>query len=211
MKKILKINLLLVFLLTLSLQVLANPLGQGDVDLQTINNRMKRANFLDRDLRRDKRTYLKGQSEPFTGTLELKVGDYVEYTEVYQDGLLQGDKTWYDEKGNIMMIETYDRGKLNGEQITYYPSAKVRSVVKYRQGIISGVEWHDRDGDLLFKEVYDNGTGRWVNYYDNGQLYEEGQFLGGSRNGEWRIYDMKGNLIEKRIYRKGRIASQLWM
>lgn len=211
MKKILRINLLFVFLLTLSLQILANPLGQGDVDLQTINNRMKRANFLDRDLRRDKRTYLKGQSEPFTGTLELKVGDYIEYTEVYQDGLLQGDKTWYDEKGNIMMIETYERGKLNGEQITYYPSAKVRSVVKYRQGVISGVEWHDRDGDLLFKEAYDNGTGRWVNYYDNGQLYEEGQFLGGARNGEWRIYDMKGNLVEKRIYRKGQIASQLWM
>lgn len=181
-----------------------------DVNVSKIQARMREADYLDRDLRKDKKMYIKGDSSPFTGTLVLKLGDYVEYTEPYENGILNGDKTWYDSTGNIMMIETYVDGKVNGEQITYYPNAKMRSVVYYRANRITGLDWYNQDGKQIYRERFNNGNGMWTNFYDDGKIHEEGPYQNFLKNGTWKIYNEKGNLVETRTYKNGTIIGRKW-
>ncbi|MGL4688050.1 MAG: toxin-antitoxin system YwqK family antitoxin [Fusobacteriaceae bacterium] len=180
------------------------------MDTERINKKMKEFDYLDKELRSNKKVYLKGEKTPFTGTFALKLGHYVEYTEVYENGTLQGDKTWYDHKGNIMMIETYVKGRRNGEQITYYPNTKTRSIVDYNNNRITGIEWYSISGEQILKESYVNGTGKWKVFWGNGKVNEEGQYSNYSKNGEWKTYDIKGNLEVTKIYRNGGLVKTTW-
>ncbi len=219
MRNIKKIVILIVILL-LSINIYAKEsepeYGNKDnklekkMDMNRINNKMKEFDYLDRELRSDKKVYLKGEKLPFTGTFTLKLGHYIEYSEVYEYGILQGDKTWYDHKGNIMMIETYINGKINGEQITYYPNTKIRSIVNYSNNRIIGIEWYNENGEQIFKDTYINGTGKWKVFWDNGKINEEGQYLNYSKNGEWKNYDINGNLERTKIYKNGGIIKSNW-
>lgn len=201
---------LVCLLLVLSINAFSIETTSKDVDVNRIKNKMKRANYLDKELRKDRLMYIKGDNEPFTGTLFLMLGDYLEYTEVYEKGVLQGDKTWYDPNGNIMMIESYTDGRIHGEQVTYYPNTVIRSVITYYKGRITKVEWNNDKGRSIFKEIYENGSGRWRHYYDNGTLHEEGEYLNGSKHGVWRKYNEKGELERKTVYNMGSIIGKTW-
>ncbi|MBP6323354.1 MAG: toxin-antitoxin system YwqK family antitoxin [Fusobacteriaceae bacterium] len=201
---------LVCLLLVLSINAFSIETTSKDVDVNRIKNKMKRANYLDKELRKDRLMYIKGDNEPFTGTLFLMLGDYLEYTEVYENGVLQGDKTWYDPNGNIMMIESYTDGRIHGEQVTYYPNTVIRSVITYYKGRITKVEWNNDKGRSIFKEIYENGSGRWRHYYDNGTLHEEGEYLNGLKHGVWRKYNEKGELERKTVYNMGSIIGKTW-
>lgn len=201
---------LVCLLLVLSINAFSIETTSKDVDVNRIKNKMKRANYLDKELRKDRLMYIKGDNEPFTGTLFLMLGDYLEYTEVYEKGVLQGDKTWYDPNGNIMMIESYTDGRIHGEQVTYYPNTVIRSVITYYKGRITKVEWNNDKGRSIFKEIYENGSGRWRHYYDNGTLHEEGEYLNGLKHGVWRKYNEKGELERKTVYNMGSIIGKTW-
>lgn len=201
--------LVVVLLSMISLNLFSQTLVK-DVNVSRIQAKMREADYLDRDLRRDKKMYIHGDSAPFTGTLVLKLGDYVEYTEPYENGILSGDKTWYDSKGNIMMIESYIDGKINGEQITYYPNTKMRSVVYYKNNKVTGLDWYDQNGKLTYSERYKNGTGNWKTFYDDGKVNEEGQYLNFARNGVWKFYNEQGKLAEIRTYKNGSIIGRKW-
>lgn len=176
-------------------------------EILRISNKLREEDYLNRDLRRDKKMYIVGDTTPFTGTLVLRLGDYVEYTEMYENGILQGDKTWYDSKGNIMMIETYVNGKINGEQITYYSNSKVRSIVTYKENKIMVTEWYKPDGKPLYREDFTDGEGEWINFWDNGTIHESGRYLNFSKQGEWKTYSERGDLLETKVYDKGRLIS----
>lgn len=179
-------------------------------ELKRLNLKMEEANYLSKEQRYDKKTYLKGSEIPFTGTLVLKVGDYVEYTEQYENGLLSGDKTWYDSKGNIMMIETYKNGVINGEQITYYPNAKVRSIITYKNKKITEMEWYSNNGEILFKEKYNNGNGKWKTFWEDGKLQEEGQYQNYQKEGKWIKYTKSSEVDEVKFFKKNRLTSRSW-
>lgn len=212
LKNLKTLGILIGAILALSINIFAyDETTAKDVDVNRIKSKMRQVNYLDRVLKPNKLMYIKGESEPFTGTLFLMVGDYLEYTEVYEHGVLQGDKTWYDPQGNIMMIESYVNGKIRGEQVTYYPNTKIRSVITYYDNSIRKIEWFDKEGRSIFREEYRNGTGRWKSYYDNGvTVHEEGYYVNGSRDGEWKFYNEKGNLVKKINYRMGTQIGISW-
>lgn len=210
MKKILSVKLLIILVFSIFANMSFSNALKKDVNVERIQAKMREADYLDRDLRKDKKMYIKGDSTPFTGTLVLKLGDYVEYTEPYEKGILSGDKTWYDSQGNIMMIETYVDGKINGEQITYYPNAKVRSIVYHKNNRITGIEWYNQNGEKIYKDIFKNGNGSWRSYFDRGNVHEEGEYVNHSRHGVWRIYNEKGQLAETRTYRNGAIVGRSW-
>lgn len=205
-----RIGILISLLLVLSVNIFSIETTSKDVDVARVKSKMKRVNFLDKELKSNRLAYVKGESKPFTGTFYLMLGDYLEYTEMYENGLLQGDKTWYDPNGNIMMIETYFGGKINGEQVTYYPNTVIRSVVTYSKGRIEKVEWNDKKGKSIFKEFFVNGSGAWKHFYDDGTVHEEGQYVNGSKDGVWKKYDEKGVLEKKMIYRMGSMIGVEW-
>lgn len=210
MKKILSAKLLVVLMLSIFANMSFSNTLKKDVNVERIQAKMREADYLNRDLRRDRKMYIKGDSTPFTGTLVLKLGDYVEYTEPYENGILSGDKTWYDSVGNIMMIETYVNGRINGEQVTYYPSTKIRSIVYYRDNRVTGLEWYNQKGKLIYKNIFQGGNGSWRSYFDMGNVHEEGEYLNSSKHGVWRIYNEKGQLTETRTYRNGSIVGRSW-
>lgn len=197
--------------LTLLLGLLSiTSLSLDSKELKRLNSKMEEANYLEKEQRHDRKIYLRGSSNPFTGTLVLKVGDYVEYTEQYENGLLSGDKTWYDVNGNIMMIETYKNGIINGEQITYFPNTKVRSIITYKDRKITEIEWYSKTGKTLFKEKYKNGTGNWKTYWENGVLQEEGYYVNFLKDGRWIKYTKDGKIDEIKIYKNNRLIGRSW-
>ncbi|MGL5965338.1 MAG: toxin-antitoxin system YwqK family antitoxin [Fusobacteriaceae bacterium] len=210
MKQIFSAKLFIILVFSMFSNIIFSETLKKDVNVERIQAKMREADYLERDLRKDKKMYIKGDSKPFTGTLVLRLGDYVEYTEPYENGYISGDKTWYDSKGNIMMIETYVNGKINGEQITYYPNAKVRSIVYYKNNKITGIEWYNQDGKKIYRDIFQNGNGRWKTYFDKGNIHEDGEYKNHSRNGSWKMYNEKGELTETRTYRNGIVVGRSW-
>lgn len=41
----------------------------------------------------------------------------------------------------------------------------------------------------------------WVRYYDNGQLWDEGEFANGKKVGEWKVYEKTGALKQRKTYK----------
>ncbi|MGL4534451.1 MAG: toxin-antitoxin system YwqK family antitoxin [Fusobacteriaceae bacterium] len=197
--------------LTLLLGLLSiTSLSLDSKELKRLNSKMEKADYFKKEQRYDKKIYLRGSKTPFTGTFVLKVGNYLEYTEQYENGFLSGDKTWYDINENIMMIETYKNGIINGEQITYYPNGKERSIINYKDKKITEVDWYSISGKALFEEKYKNGTGNWKTFWENGVLQEKGQYSNFLKDGKWIKYNKDGKINEIKIYKNNRLIGRSW-
>lgn len=213
MSKINRVIYLFLVVMTLNTTIYSAEFKKdtGKLEINKMFPNTRKVDYLERQLKSDRKAYVKGENTPFTGVFYLIVGDYLEYIETYKNGVLSGDKIWYDPNGNIMMIETYKDGRLHGEQVTYYPNNQKRSVVSYSNGRRLKAEWWSKSGAQLFKEVYNDGTGKWKHFYDNGSLHEEGEFLNNRRHGKWRTYSPKGEIERTVIYRNGVVESRRWM
>lgn len=104
-----------------------------------------------------------------------------------------------DKDGSLILTEDYQNGALNGKAAVYIPETKVVSeVTNYVNGIKQGeyVKYYD-NGALMVKANYKNDAldGNYVNYYSNGIVKEEGTFVEGMKVGEWKTYDIEGNVI----------------
>jgi len=63
-------------------------------------------------------------------------------------------------------------------------------------------EYYDFTGSLMIEEYYLHGIqhGRYSAYHPNGQLWSEGNFNYGLREGFFKIYDDHGNLTRKLLF-----------
>jgi antitoxin component YwqK of YwqJK toxin-antitoxin module len=46
-----------------------------------------------------------------------------------------------------------------------------------------------------------NQIGPWKRYYENGQLWDEGNYANGTKVGEWKVYDKTGALKGSKTYK----------
>ena len=42
--------------------------------------------------------------------------------------------------------------------------------------------------------------GAWKRYYENGQLWDEGEYQNGKKIGEWTTYDKSGGVKQKKTF-----------
>lgn len=49
----------------------------------------------------------------------------------------------------------------------------------------------------------DHKSGRCINYYENRNIKEQGDYFNGEKNGIWLLYDENGNELRKEKYIKG--------
>lgn len=161
---------------------------------------------------RNGKAYLGSSSIPFTGTFYAYVGIKKLYSESYVDGLLDGDKIWYSEYGNIGLKERYSKGVKNGVQETYFRSTgTIKSKIPYVNGKISGlVQWFDKNGNVIYSETFSNGTGNWKSFWDNGQVKDTGRMVNGQKTGEWKSYMINGDIEKKTNYKKDSPVGQHW-
>lgn len=93
--------------------------------------------------------------------------------------------TYYDRKGLISMKETYDNGKLNGEKIIYYAPKK--------------------NGEERIAEIthFKNGMahGEWKQFFINGTVKAEGEFVDGNYDGTVTYYHPNGNKSSVKRYK----------
>lgn len=75
--------------------------------------------------------------------------------------------------GRLLMEGDMKDGKRNGVWTSYSREGRVKSRNEYRQGLLEGVS---------------------TVFHENGALYYTGQHRHGKQVGEWRFYDVKGEL-----------------
>ena len=136
----------------------------------------------------------------------------------FRDGKREGVWREFDEDGNVINSQTYQKGALVGQGIVgtdgkrrgeykeFYPDSTLRAEGLFIDGLRSG-EWKFFYHNGKVQEVgsYKEGQpdGPWTWYYDNGQKQIEEQFFKGQPNGPYKEYDSKGNVIVSGTYFDG--------
>lgn len=154
--------------------------------------------------------YKKDENTPFTGLFGAVINGRIDHYESYKNGLLDGESAWYSKTGKKLLSEFYSKGKLNGEQKSYYENGRLKSVVKYLNGKIDGIKAYDNNGKVRHESIFKNGTGSWKFYWNNGSLFEEGEYVSWKKNGTWKRYREDGSLDIVRTYNNGRLLSESW-
>lgn len=155
------------------------------------------------------------------GKIEIE-GEYNE------NGKKEGLWTWYYPNGNILIQDNYVDGKKEGLYTEYDENKKV--IVKgnyladnedgpwYRvnKDFIEEGKYVDGKREGAWKGYYINGKptyecnyvdnnydGKYVSYWENGRIKEQGNYQLGLRNGSWRKFDDMGNLFLIVTYKNG--------
>ena len=73
---------------------------------------------------------------------------------------------------------------------------------KYDNG--KWVEYYE-SGEVKKEGNYVDGKkeGKWVEYYENGKVWVEGNFVNGKKVGKWVEYDESGKVKDEDIYKDG--------
>ena len=104
-----------------------------------------------------------------------------------------------DKDGSLILTEDYHNGVLNGKTVVYLQGTDVvTEVTNYVNGIKQGEYTRNYDnGTLMVRANYKDDAldGDYVYYYSNGVVKEEGRFAEGMKVGEWKTYDIEGNVI----------------
>lgn len=169
-------------------------------------------NILDLEQKQTKngKIYATSQDKPYTGAFGLYLGDFIEYKEEYVDGLLNGDKIWYSNSGNIVLQEHYKNNKIYGDQKAYYENGKIKSIVKYKNGKVVGIIDYDKNGKILHEDHFKNGTGTFKYFWENGNVSEIGRYKNWHKDGKWKRYNKDGSLDKVTTYKNGKQISEYW-
>ena len=160
---------------------------------------------------KDKLAYKEGSDIPFTGVFGVVIDDKIESYEEYKNGVLDGETAYFAKGKQVKLLsEMYTKGKLNGQQKSYYENGKLKSIVYYSNDRINGIESYDRNGKLLHKSIFENGTGDWKFYWSNGKVSEEGKYKAWRKDGVWKKYREDGSLDTVIKYDNGRLLSEKW-
>lgn len=154
--------------------------------------------------------YRNDEIEPFTGIFGAIIDEKINHYENYTEGLLDGESAWFSREGIKLLSENYSKGKLDGEQKSYYENGKIKSIVKYINNRIDGIIAYDKNGEILHKSIFQNGTGKWKFYWSNGNISEEGSYVSWRKDGVWKKYREDGTLDTTRKYDKGKLLSERW-
>ncbi|MDT8400492.1 MAG: hypothetical protein RQ743_02265 [Bacteroidales bacterium] len=153
----------------------------------------------------------------------------------YRDGLLHGYYKEYNDKGVLSTTMLYDNGKIVEGNIEDNPEVDIQNRYDsdgnlifsgpFRLGVPVGIHReYSSDGSVKSSVIYnDQGikvsegivtedgrrNGVWKNYYENGNIKEEGEYDYNRRTGFWNFYNRDGSIIQTGSYRNGR-PEGLW-
>jgi antitoxin component YwqK of YwqJK toxin-antitoxin module/Tfp pilus assembly protein PilF len=114
---------------------------------------------------------------------------------------LDGDVVFYDRNGHKIAEEVkYQDGKLNGVRREFFLSGEIASEDIYKEDVIMGQKYFDRDGHLIYDVLQEDTTFYYKRFFADGILKEEGLIINGKRNGLWKSYNPIGSLLEEREY-----------
>jgi len=144
----------------------------------------------------------------------------------YRNGQPHGVHTWYDAQGNITGTKVFQDGAMIAEGLMdadgkrqgpwkeYYITSELKAEGKYKDGYrVEEWKYYFKSGQLEQTGNYggkERPQGKWVWYYENGQLLREESFRNGREDG-WLIeYSDTGKVITRGEFVDGREEGE-WM
>lgn len=138
---------------------------------------------------------------------------------------------YYDDSGELRETGNYEDGRKVGLWKSFYPSGALKHEITYQEDVAKGpAKFYYRDGTLWEEGYWDenhwkgeynlyhangkkfyqwnyNNAGKRMGeqkyFHANGQLQYSGNWNNGGINGEIKVFDDTGALIEKREYTDG--------
>lgn len=172
--------------------------------------------------------------KPYTGTFyEFWINGNNRTKGELKNGIFEGDFVFYFENGNIketgkmtdgnksgIWKKYYDNGaiecegeyidgKYNGKWIFWYESGKQNVPVEingYTLNATSDKELpKQKKAEMNFKNDLENGL--VTIWYENNQIFRQGKYIDGKRDGEWKEWNEEGALVKKGKFKKGALIS----
>jgi antitoxin component YwqK of YwqJK toxin-antitoxin module len=121
-----------------------------------------------------------------------------------QNGIRIDEWRKYYPSGKIECITSYVQGTYEYSYSSYYESNQLKSKGTFKNGIDYTHQSYYETGVLkLSLETLDNGERIRKEFYNNGNILEEGTFKNNIRIGEWRHYYPSGQIEHMTSYLKG--------
>ena len=140
------------------------------------------------------------------------------YDATYKDGKEDGPFKSYYKDGQLEYIATYKDGKEDGPFKSYYRDGQLKYIATYKYGKQHGPfkSYHYaitlEDGYSFRPQIYSEGNynngkrdGIYKKYYSNGQLEYQGEYYDGKEDGLFRSYSENGQLKEESFYSDGEL------
>ena len=152
----------------------------------------------------------------------------------YKNGFEEGISPVFDTLGVLKEIITYKKGFITNREVlnrydkegkkhgywkTFFEDWSLHTECYYRHGLRDGFyKEYDKQGNLKkitkyvndIEQVQESGLKPLVmqyEYFPNGQVKREASFRDGKKEGVWREFDEKGNVINSQTYIKGALIS----
>lgn len=114
---------------------------------------------------------------------------------IYEDDVKTGYSKVFYPTGEVRQKTPFVDGKEEGEGYEYDLEGTIITILTYRDGNLRTVERINRRDNAGKKR------GKWVEFYPDGVVAMEGQFMNDMRNGIFKFYNRKGDLINLEKYR----------
>jgi len=122
----------------------------------------------------------------------------------YSNGRIDGTWRWYYPDGELLREEDYYQGKRDGSYTEYTRTGEIIAQGTYTDGERNGM-WKVTAGDNAEEGEYILGLpdGEWKSYYPDGKLRFKGEYRQGNPEGHHILYYENGRTKEDRYYRNG--------
>lgn len=134
------------------------------------------------------------------------------HTEIYfkDRGQFQFVKVFNPKTGNLLKSDTILNFKKRvGSSISYFPSGKIKEIEhRDTSGEVDGYRGFYESGVKRVSIHYKNGkrNGILTEYNPNGTVKETGPYVNDMREGQFKFYDVRGQLLAVKRFKQGKIV-----
>ena len=143
----------------------------------------------------------------------------------YQENLRSGPTKIFSKEGFILDKIEYESDLKNGLSYTYFLSGGLKRETPFENGRENGTSYeYNQEGRIITLRVYKNGilskqqnvnrkdaegnkTGLWTEFNSDKTIKAEGNYKNGEKDGYWKEYTEKGNLLETTKFQTGELIN----
>lgn len=109
--------------------------------------------------------------------------------ETYLDDVKQGPTTYYYPEGTVKKVIPFAGGLENGISREFDQQGNIITIIEYKRGFMVSKEYVNRRDKNGFMH------GKWVTFWENGNIHTEGTYREDRKNGYFREYTPDGKLF----------------
>ena len=127
-------------------------------------------------------------------------------------GMEQGRWEYDYPNGEIKFIAHYLDGKLHGLLESYSQDGELNSINNYRNDTLFGDFIRYKDKNIFIEGQFNRGLrdGIWKYYHNNGKLESTGNYKNDLEDGSWKFYNANKNLVAKGEFSSGKPVLESW-